>query len=219
MRLRLLGTSLMTAAMLGGIASAQARGVSGFAHAPSVTPGFAGFGVTTSTGFGPAFSRRPLGGVPVVFYSDLGYEPVTAQPVSVVIVQPPATTIAPREEEPRPPAKPLLLELQGDRWVQVEQFQMTPNVAARQPEKTAQTIHNVPADTLLVFRDGRSEATNAYAVIGDALYEQSNYWNSGRWTKKIPMADLDLPATIKANQERGIPFKLPAGPNEVVLQP
>jgi hypothetical protein len=56
-------------------------------------------------------------------------------------------------------------------------------------------------------------------VIGDVLYEQSNYWTSGSWTRKIPMADLDLPATIKANQQRGIVFKLPAGPNEVVLQP
>jgi hypothetical protein len=211
MRLQLLGTSLMTAAMFGGIASAQVRGPGGFAHPPSVTPGFAGFGVTTSTGFGPAFSRRPLGGVPVVFYSDLGYQPVTAQP--------PATAIAPREEESRPPAKPLLLELQGDRWVQVEQFQMTRKAAASQSEKTTPTIHNVPADTLLIFRDGRSEATSAYAVIGDVLYEQSNYWTSGSWTRKIPMADLDLPATIKANQQRGIVFKLPAGPNEVVLQP
>ena len=72
---------------------------------------------------------------------------------------------------------------------------------------------------MLVFRDGHSETTSAYAVIGDALYEQSNYWASGSWTKKVAMADLDLPATIRANQQRGVVFKVPAGPNEVVLQP
>jgi hypothetical protein len=217
MRLRLLATSFMTAAIFSAIASAQARGVGGFAHPPAVTPGFAGFGVTT-TGLGPAFSRRPVGGPPVVFFSDFGYEPVTTQPVSVVIVQPPYPAIAPHEDQPRPPAKPLLLERQGDRWVQVEQFQMTRNLVT-QNSKTVRMIQNVPTDTVLVFRDGHSEATSAYAVIGDALYEQSNYWTSGRWNKKIPIADLDLPATIQANQQRGIVFKLPGGPNEVVVQP
>jgi hypothetical protein len=111
------------------------------------------------------------------------------------------------------------LELQGDRWVQVDHFQMTPNAAAN-GDGTAQRAGNaVPAETLLIFRDGRSEVTNGYAVIGDALYEQSNYWTSGTWTKKIPIADLDVPATMRANQQRGLTFKLPTGPNEVVLQP
>jgi hypothetical protein len=219
MYLRLLVTSFVTAAILSSFASGQGRGVGGFAHPPAVTPGFAGFDLTTTTGFRPAFPRRPLGNAPVIFFSDLGYEPASSQPVSVVVIQPSALAVAPREEEAHPPAKPLLLELQGDRWVRVEQFQMTSNVVSPRDGKAARRVENAPVDTLLVFRNGRSETTSAYAVIGDILYEQSNYWISGSWTKKIPIADLDLPATIEANQQRGVMFKLPAGPNEVILQP
>jgi hypothetical protein len=218
MHLRLLVTSFVTAAVLSGSASAQVRGTGGFGHTPAVTPGFAGFGVST-TGFRPAFPRQPLGNSSVVFFSDLGYEPGSTQPVAVVVVQPPGPTVAPRDEESHPPAKPLLLELQGDHWVQVEHFQMTSNVLPNRDQRSVHRSDNTPVDTLLVFRDGRSETTSAYAVIGDALFEQSNYWTSGSWTKKVPIADLDLTATIKANQQRGIVFRLPAGPNEVVLQP
>lgn len=218
MRSRLLIAYAVTAVVLSGIASAQARGMGGVGRAPSVTPGFAGFGTTSTTGFGPTFPRH-VSAAPVVFFSDLGYEPVTTQPVSLVVIQPAAPAVAPREEQAHPPAKPLILELQGDHWVQVEHFQMTSNLVANRDKRPVQTSNNTPLDTLLVFRDGHSETTSAYAVIGDAVYEQSNYWTSGSWTKKIPIADLNLPATIRVNQQRGVVFKLPAGPNEVVLQP
>ena len=36
---------------------------------------------------------------------------------------------------------------------------------------------------------------------------------------KVQLADLDLPRTVKQNQERGLKFDLPSGPNEVVLRP
>lgn len=215
MRLRLLVTSIVTAAAFTAMAWGQARGT-GFSHPPVVNPGFSGFG-TTTTGFNTKFPRRPFSGSPIVFYSDLGYEPIYPQPVSVVVVQPPAPAATPVAEPVHVPAKPLLLELQGDRWVQLEHFQMS-GAAARYPSKT-ELQQNRPTETLLIFRDGRAESTGGYAVIGDALYEQTNYWSSGSWTKKIPLADLDLAATTKANQERGVVFKLPGGPNEVVLQP
>ena len=212
----LLVTAVLTTASFG-----QSFVRPGFAHPTSVTPGFAGFGVTTTSGVSPALSRpfhhHPFGNAGSIFFSDLGYEPIASQPVSVIVVQPPAPAATPILEESHPPAKPLLLEVQGDRWVEVEHFQM-----ARGPvpdHKTQARLENAPQETLLVFRDGHSENTTGYAVIGDALYEQSNYWASGSWTKKIPIASLDLPATIQANQQRGLVFRLPAGPNEVVLQP
>ena len=219
MCLRRLLTSLVMAAILAVLASGQARSVGGFAHPPSVTPGFASFGTTASPGFGSSFPRHSFGNASVVFFSDVGYEPASTQPISVVVVQPPAPAVAPREEEPRPTAKPLLLELHGDRFVPVDQFQMTDKSVAKHDSKAQEKAPTVTAETLLVFRDGHAESTSAYAVIGDALYEQSNYWTSGSWSKKIAIADLDLPATMRANQQRGVIFKLPAGPNEVILQP
>lgn len=59
--------------------------------------------------------------------------------------------------------------------------------------------------TVLVFKDGhRSEVLN-YAVVGDTLFD----FAAGR-THKILLADLDLPATHKANDDRGVDFQIPA---------
>jgi len=44
-----------------------------------------------------------------------------------------------------------------------------------------------------------------YAIVGQTL------WNfAPQHTQKIPLADLDLPATTKANDERGVDFRLPS---------
>ncbi|MGH9641200.1 MAG: hypothetical protein ACRD3Q_02115 [Terriglobales bacterium] len=60
--------------------------------------------------------------------------------------------------------------------------------------------------TVLVFKDGhRSEVAN-YAILGDTLFDFS-----GARTHKILLADLDLPATAKANDAAGVEFKLPPG--------
>ena len=58
--------------------------------------------------------------------------------------------------------------------------------------------------TVLVFKDGhRSEVVN-YAIVGDALFDFT-----GDRTHKILLADLDIPATQKANDASGVEFKLP----------
>jgi hypothetical protein len=73
--------------------------------------------------------------------------------------------------------------------------------AARQAERT----QAVPP-TVLIFRDQHKEEIQNYAIIGQTL------WNfSPQRTEKIPLSDLDLPATTKENDERGLDFRLPAG--------
>lgn len=58
--------------------------------------------------------------------------------------------------------------------------------------------------TVLVFKDGhRAEVVN-YAIVGDTLFDFS-----GDRAHKIPIADLDLAATQKANDAVGVEFKLP----------
>ena len=53
-------------------------------------------------------------------------------------------------------------------------------------------------DTVLVFRDQHKQEVRNYAIVGQTL------WNfAPRRTEKIPLSDLDLPATTKANDERG----------------
>ena len=62
-----------------------------------------------------------------------------------------------------------------------------------------------PGDpTELVFRNGHHEEVNSYAIMGDALY----VFDKGR--EKIALDDLDIPATQKANDDRGVQFRLPA---------
>jgi len=61
----------------------------------------------------------------------------------------------------------------------------------------------VEPKTMLVFRDGHSEEVTNYAIVGDQLYD----FTSGK--RRISIADLDLAATTKANEARGMDFRLP----------
>ena len=133
-----------------------------------------------------------------------------------VVVQPPANAApqpAPQPVQEVKPANPLLIELQGDHFVRLTG---NPPVAGS-ASQSVQSAELPPA--LLVFRDGRRQEVSSYAIIGPALYASGSYWTTGYWTQKILLADLDLPATVRANQERGVQFVLPAAPNQVITRP
>jgi hypothetical protein len=72
--------------------------------------------------------------------------------------------------------------------------------------------------SVLVFRDGHREEIERYVIEDDIIDVSVSRWDTGSWTKKISIADLDVPATLKLNQERGGKFNLPSGPNEVVVR-
>jgi len=72
--------------------------------------------------------------------------------------------------------------------------------------------------TVLVFRDGRREEIEKYIIQGSVIEASSDYWSAGSWTKKIPIAELDVPATLKINEERGGKFNLPSAPNQIVVR-
>jgi hypothetical protein len=58
--------------------------------------------------------------------------------------------------------------------------------------------------TVLVFRDQHKLEVQNYAIVGQTL------WNfAPDHTQKIPLSDIDLPATTKVNDERGVDFRLP----------
>ena len=59
-------------------------------------------------------------------------------------------------------------------------------------------------DTVLVFRDQRRQEIHNYAIVGQTLW---NFSSSRR--ERIPLADLDLAATAKANEDRGLTFRVP----------
>jgi hypothetical protein len=79
--------------------------------------------------------------------------------------------------------------------------------SAPRPPRKAATTEADPA-TVLIFRDQHKEEINNYAIVGQTL------WNfSPQGTYRIPLSSLDLPATEKANEDRGVDFHLP-GANE-----
>lgn len=68
-----------------------------------------------------------------------------------------------------------------------------------------QTADSRMRPTVLVFRDQHKQEVENYAIVGDTL------WNfAPQQTVKIPLSELDIPATIKANQDRGVRFSVPS---------
>jgi hypothetical protein len=59
--------------------------------------------------------------------------------------------------------------------------------------------------TVLVFRDQHQQEVQNYAIVGQMLWAFAP-----QRTQKIPLADLDVAATTKANDERGVEFKVPS---------
>ncbi len=80
--------------------------------------------------------------------------------------------------------------------------------AASAPAAPAEPEQPVAAQpsTVLVFKDGHHSDVLNYAIVGDTLFD----FDAGR-THKILLADLDLSATRKANDDRGVDFQIPAG--------
>ena len=59
--------------------------------------------------------------------------------------------------------------------------------------------------TTLIFKDGHQLEIENYAVVGQTLYDLT----PGH-SRKVALADLDLPATQKQNDDRGVTFQLPS---------
>src|SRR5574337_708017 len=170
---------------------------------------------------------------PPYYYSDYYSEPATTAPQQerVVVVE----NSQPRPEvPPSPPPQSLMLELHGNHWVRVTDSGQT--VAGLQPgekgsEKAANMRMITPQESaaiepprelppaVLVFRDGHKEEISRYTIVGGNIYTSSDYWNNGLWTKKVPIAELDVPSTLELNRERGANFSLPSSPHVVVVRP
>jgi hypothetical protein len=61
------------------------------------------------------------------------------------------------------------------------------------------------APTLLIFKDSRKLEVGNYAIVGQTLFDLT----PGH-ARKIALADLDLEATRRQNEDRGVTFQLPA---------
>jgi hypothetical protein len=143
----------------------------------------------------------------------------------VILLQPPA-----EPEPPQPRVQPLMIELQGDRYVRTGGFETAdsgvPQVSRSLSSTSSMSLRQVSANaapvhlpTVLVYRDGHREDVSGYAIIHNVIYARGDYYQDGYWTKNIQLSLLNIPATLKANQDNGVKFILPASPNEVVTRP
>ncbi len=207
--------SVLLAAVLAPGAVAQMRG-GGFGRG-------AGFGGHFSRGFGrnAVFFGDPF------FYADY--------PSGSLASEMPSPSVALQSAAaPEPKREPLLIELQGNRYVRfsgdgqgdraaadsVESAttRSSRKLGASAPSPVAIGAHELPP-AVLIFRDGHQEQVQDYVIASGTLYARADYWQSGSWRKDIQLSALDLPATLRANQDHGVKFVLPSGPNEVVTRP
>ena len=65
-------------------------------------------------------------------------------------------------------------------------------------------VQEEPVPTILVYRDGHQGEVQNYAIQGQTLWVFA-----GQTTRRISLADLDLQATKRLNDERGIDFVPP----------
>jgi hypothetical protein len=156
------------------------------------------------------------------YLSSTGY-PMASQPPIIILQSPQAR--APEPERFAPPSQPLMLELQGDRYVHVSGPETSgAEMVDRMPDRPSSApIHAVPTPELppavLVFRDGHREEASEYTIADGVLYTRTDYYTTGSWNRKIELFSLDLPETVKSNQSRGVKFQLPSSPNEVIVRP
>ncbi|HEV3513659.1 MAG TPA: hypothetical protein VGS05_18260 [Candidatus Sulfotelmatobacter sp.] len=81
-----------------------------------------------------------------------------------------------------------------------------PSRSAPDPDPSTASVGEpiIPA-TVLIFRDQHQQEIHNYAIVGQTLWTFAP-----QHTQKIPLSELDLPATEKANDDRGVTFRVPS---------
>jgi hypothetical protein len=224
---------MLVAALLALPANAQNRGMSGVATgARPGNPGGLGqrrgFAHTGQRNFFAGSTFLPFGCFDPDYDQDDDPESREGSPPVQVFVEPPAQPPVP----PPPPADSLLLEFQDGQYVRIPTGGHLPNPPELKPAGASQTPGMRPGGAsqkeaaqaspvlpraVLLFRDGHKEEIERYVIHNDVIYAGSDYWRTGSWTRKIPIAELDVPATLKLNQQRGGKFSLP-GPGEIAVR-
>jgi len=211
----------LLSAQVRGIAPAPVRGV-GSAPARGIVGGFL-----------PRFEQRRFAHPAVFlgspfFYSDYAYQPgvVPAEPQVIVVQAAPAAAV---QETNKPAA--LLIEWDGSHYVRrdgtVAAYQ-TETQPAGHPQRTSSrrtaedsqppSAKELPS-VVLIFRDGQTQEVRNYAIVNGILYAHGDYWVDGYWNREIRLSLLNVPATLAANQQRGVSFVLPSASNEVITRP
>jgi len=149
---------------------------------------FSNFGIHHHRGhFGPEFT--PAYGIPY------GYAYPVAVPVSEGYADDPTDDKYSEDDPPAMERRHLPKKQDQDEVAATREADLEPAESAVSAQPT----------TTLVFKDGHKLDVENYAIVGEILFEFSS-----SLTYKIQLADLDLPATQKLNDDRGVEFHAPA---------
>jgi hypothetical protein len=99
----------------------------------------------------------------------------------------------------RGPGTPLPSDTAGGPRLAVQQ--------AADPAPNADDAVDNQSPTVLVFKDGHEVEVANYAIVGSTLYDLTDGHR-----RKIGLAELDLSATSKENDSRGVDFQVPNTP-------
>lgn len=142
-----------------------------------------------------------------------GYSPYTYYPPNSVTdyssmgsgydyLQPSTTTVTP---EPDPPAPTIFERRPATRPYARDEARYDDNYRGPAAEPGARpTAVGEQDTTTLIFADGHQLDLHNYAIVGQTLF---NFDGTGPF--KVRLAELDLGATEKINEDRGVEFKLP----------
>jgi hypothetical protein len=95
----------------------------------------------------------------------------------------------------------------GPTYAGLDPGQFQPPLADEIPQPSPEPAPEAPDAVTLIFKDGRpAQQVHNYALTRTTLYV------IGSHHRDIPVADLDLAATEKANRQAGVAFELPGSP-------
>jgi hypothetical protein len=110
-------------------------------------------------------------------------------------------------DEPDDPSGASVPPADTDTYAGLDPGQFQPPLADEIPQPSPEPAPEAPDAVTLIFKDGRpAQQVHNYALTRTTLYV------IGSHHRDIPVADLDLAATEKANRQAGVAFELPGSP-------
>ena len=130
-------------------------------------------------------------------------------PIYVPYAYPVAVAAEPEPEaeaEPDPPAPTIFEHRATTAYVpsaSADSSRYANQPAVADDPSSADAREQIPV--VLVYLDGHEQEVKNYAIVGPTLYDLGAFV-----AHKIPLAELNLKATIKANDDRGVEFSVPS---------
>lgn len=131
---------------------------------------------------------------PVVAYP---YYPMTTDSEPVYMAPPPDTAPLYADNE-----ESLVEQMRRERVGIYRNAEPPPPAPAAAPVRPGQEI--LEPSAVVIYRDGRRAEIRNYAIVGQTLWIFSE-----QLAHRVPLAEVDLEATRKANDDRGIDFLAP----------